>query len=253
MATGASSRRVRENCSQRLRRSSGFTASSPAPEAAHAKAAGGDAAHIEILQALALGREIGDGQLRGDQATQQHGPLGRIAGELKLRRQPFDHQLADRGLGPQQRFEPLVMAGQAQRDRGPAPVAGRAQRALLDQPPVAQHQHMGRVVLQLAQDVRGDDDGHPLLPQPQQRLGEPDPRFGIQPRGRLVEKQDRRVMHDALGDGEALAKPAGERAGLLAQPVGDGEALGGNLHGRRPLIRRHAQRGSAIEQALLGW
>ena len=175
----------------------------------------------------------------------------RIAGELELRRQPFDHQLTDRGLGPQQRFEPVVVAGQAKHDRGPAPVAGRAQRALLDELPAAQNEHMGRIILELAQDVGGDDDGHPLLPQPQQRLGEADPGLGIQPGSRLVQQEDRRVMHDALGDGQALAKPAGERAGLLAQPVGDGEALGGEPHRRRPLIRRHAQRGGAIEQALL--
>ena len=110
---------------------------------------------------------------------------------------------------------------------------------------------MGRVILELAQDVGGDDDGHPLLPQPQQGLGESDPGLGIEPRGRLVQKQDRRVMHDALGDGETLAKPAGERAGLLAQTVGDGEALGGKLHRRRPLLRRHAERRGTIEQALL--
>ena len=40
--------------------------------------------------------------------------------------------------------------------------------------------------------------------------------FGVEGRGRLVEKEDRRVLEQRPGDGEALALAAGQRHAALA-------------------------------------
>ena len=63
-----------------------------------------------------------------------------------------------------------------------------------------------------------DDDRGAARHQPAQRSEHPLPRRGVQPGGRLVEEQHRRVADHGAGDRQPLALAAGEQPAALADP-----------------------------------
>ena len=67
----------------------------------------------------------------------------------------------------------------------------------------------------------GDDEGGAALPQPIERPLDACLGLDVEGAGRLVEDQDRRILQDGAGDGEALALAAGERCAALADDEGD--------------------------------
>ena len=83
----------------------------------------------------------------------------------------------------------------------------------------------------------GDDERRPALHQRFERALHQSFAFGVEGRGRLVQKQHRRVFQDRAGDGEALALAARQRDAALAElrivalRQGGDEAVRGRLPG----------------------
>src|SRR5690606_14620995 len=59
----------------------------------------------------------------------------------------------------------------------------------------------------------GDDDGEPGVAQLSEEVPELAARYGVDSRGRLVEEEELRAMHQRAAQRELLLHPAGERAG----------------------------------------
>ena len=131
------------------------------------------------------------------------------------------------------------------------PEAGPASVPLIGEPALAQDQHMGRVVLELAQDVGRDDHGHPLLPQPAQGFApdRPAPRDrGPRPaRPAAARGADGRWSRRSPGAGADRARacrPSGPmRSAMARRPA----ALSAAAACSRP---RKAERRRAMQQAL---
>ena len=84
----------------------------------------------------------------------------------------------------------------------------------------------------------GDDERGAALHQPVERRLHQRLALRVERGGRLVEQQDRRVLQDGAGDGEALALAAGQRdaalaeLGVVALRQGADEPVGGGERGR---------------------
>ncbi len=137
-------------------------------------------------------------------------------------------------------------------------------RALLDQPPLVQHEHVVGA-LGGGQVVR-DDQGRAALHQPVQRPQHPVRRAGVEGRGRLVEHQHRGVAEQSPRDGDPLGLAAGEPPAALAdagvvpvrqqgdEPVGvrgDGGRPDGLLGGLGPAVGDVVADRAVDEQRLL--
>ena len=72
--------------------------------------------------------------------------------------------------------------------------------------------------------VGGDEHGQPVGGELVDLVPELAPRLRVDAGGRLVEKQELRLVHDAGGEREPLLPAAGERAGELVLAVGEAEA-----------------------------
>ena len=120
-----------------------------------------------------------------------------------------------------------------------------ADRVLADRAAAVDEDHPVGDLLQVGQDVAGDDHGPALPGQPAQQVAQLHPAARVQPGRRLVEQQHGRVVHERPDQPEPLLLPAGQavhrRVRLLRQP-GQLQQERGPVRPRRlrhPVRRRH--------------
>ena len=108
---------------------------------------------------------------------------------------------------------------------------------------------MRAVLVQLAEDVAGDDQRHALCLQLAKQLGEAAARIGVQTAGRLVQQQHAGLVHDGLADGHALALAARELGRVAVQQLGQAQLCGHLLHADSDLCGIHAHGQGRVLQA----
>ena len=77
-------------------------------------------------------------------------------------------------------------------------------------PPAVDDRHAGADLLELGEDVAADQDRLAERPQFAEQLAQLDARPRVEPRGRLVEEEDRRIVDEGVGEAEPLLHAAAE-------------------------------------------
>lgn len=113
----------------------------------------------------------------------------------------------------------------------------------------AQAQDVGAVLVEFAEDVAGDDQGHALCLQRPHQLGQAGAGLGVQAAGRLVQQQHARLVDDGLADGHALALAARQLGGQALQQIGQAQLPGHVRHALGRLGRGHAHGQGRVLQA----
>ncbi len=207
--------------------------------------------------------DAGDLQQLGPQQAARHGaPSGVVAGQREedvLQVGALLAQLVQLGAGPQRRpaHQRRVHAEDVQRAVGPVPHAGRddavdpgrqrraqrgrlrgpdhdvrtasgdelGQRAGPDQPAAGQDHDVVDGLLDLGQDVAGHQDRPTLGRAVAQEAAQPGDPLRVQPVGRLVQDQDRRVAEQRAGQAEPLPHAAGVGADAARAGIGQADQL----------------------------
>jgi hypothetical protein len=112
-----------------------------------------------------------------------------------------------------------------------------------DGDPVAEHLH-------LRQDVGGEQDGRRAAQRLDELAGLPD-LVGVEPDGRLIEDEDRRLRDEAVGQRHPLPVPLGEPPDELARHVREGALLKRRPHPLAPSPARDPLEAGAVVQVLL--
>ncbi len=134
------------------------------------------------------------------------------------------------GPEPGQRKEPRARRCERRR-RLHRPLEELARRRVARHRPIHHRDHAIRRRKAALQPVLGDHHGgSPVLVQASQLPDELVARHGIELRGRLVEHEQRRVVHHRGGDRHALELPAGERVGAAVEQMRHAEAERRLLH-----------------------
>src|SRR5579875_900018 len=190
--------------------------------------------HEQVLEAGPLGGEGPDPDAGQDQLPAA--ALGAEAGAVEAGRHGVD-------LGPGQHLgQPEVgedLGGQGHVvDLGVQPGRARrpqlGQRPLGQEPPLGHHRGVGADLLDLGQQVAGEEDGGAVGGQlPDQVADLPGP-LGVHPVGRLVEDQQVTGAHKGRGQPEALAHAEGVGPVLLVGRGREPDPLEGAVDAGRP-------------------
>ena len=128
-----------------------------------------------------------------------------------------DADVGDPGLGSAHRDRALVVGR-----RQPVGRAGAAlevgDRTLVHDLAGADDRHPVAQLLDLGQQVAGEQHGHPLVGQPPDQQPHVAHSGGVEPGGRLVEQQQLRIAQQRRGDPEPLAHPVRVAADPVARP-----------------------------------
>jgi len=206
-----------------------------------------DARQITFLQVAAGRAETDDLDAGTDQSTQQGRLRARVAGELEAYAARAPVQRRDAAVSGEQGFERAPVAVEFQRQRA-AVQRSAGQCAMFDEAPAVEHQHMGRVLFEFAEDVRGHEQRHAVGLQRAEECGKLVARRRVQARGGFVEHQHAWRVDDCLRDGDPLAESARQRAGAFLQPIGQAEPGRGVVY---PPVETatYAVRGGRVMQA----
>src|SRR5688572_12563355 len=170
----------------------------------------------EFLQIARGPREAHDRHPGGDRLGEQAGRRGVVAAEPDLDGAVVQQYGAgDVGILAEPSARRLeILAFEQQPD---AQDGAEAEPSLdVGDPTLGQHlaavddRDAGAELLQLGEDVAADQDRLAECPQLAQQLAQFDSRPWVEPRGRLVEQQDQRVVHERVGQAQALLHPPRE-------------------------------------------
>ena len=159
------------------------------------------------MQVFALGVKASDGEAGIDEMF-EHTGLGDGTTD--------DKKHARAGIGFEQThtraFASALVPARHRRRQLQAHAGARqrrvTERSVLDHFARAQYQHMRGVLVELGEDVRGDDQRHALALQAREQACKHMTRLGIEAGGRLIEDQYLGRMNQRLPDSDALALAA---------------------------------------------
>ncbi len=124
------------------------------------------------------------------------------------------------------------------------------QRAIFQYFAIAQSQHMGRILVQLRQDMRRHQQRHALRLQLSKQPRQAGARFRVEAGCRFIQQQDFRTVNDGLADGDTLAQTARQLVAGLLQAFCQSQLLRGSLDRLRDSRCRQALGGGRIFKTL---